>query len=72
LTAKKIPPTQANYAADVDIDIAGDEDQSTATKEVEAGAKDISVMEIAAQSARQLDTKAPGQKVRRVIVLDLE
>jgi hypothetical protein len=59
--AKKLPPTQANYADDVDIDIAGDEDQSTTTREVEAGAKDSSVMEIAAQIARQLDTKAPGQ-----------
>jgi hypothetical protein len=70
--AKKIPPTQANYADDVDIDIAGDEDQSTATKEVEMGAKDGSVMDIAAQIARQLEAKGPGQKVRRVIVLDLE
>jgi hypothetical protein len=33
---------------------------------------DNSVVEIAAQIARQLNNKAPGQKVRRVIVLDLE
>ena len=38
----------------------------------ETRANGSSVIEIAEQIARQLDAKGPGQKVRRVIVIDLE
>jgi hypothetical protein len=64
--AKKIPPTQANYADDVDIDIAGDEDQSTATKEGDGTAKLVPAA-VAEEVARQM-AAAPNQKVRRVVI----
>ncbi len=51
--AKKIPSTQANNADDADIDMAGDEDQSTATKEVDGKAKLVPAA-VAEEVARQM------------------
>lgn len=64
--AKRIPPAQANYADDVDIDVAGDEDQSTATKEGDNKAKSVPAA-VAEEVARQM-AAAPNQKVRRVVI----
>ncbi len=63
---KKIPSTQANNADDADIDIAGDENQSTATKEVDGKAKLVPAA-VAEEVARQM-AAAPNQKVRRVVI----
>ncbi len=50
----------------MDIDIAGDEDQSTATREVDVGAKLVPAA-VAEEVARQM-AAAPNQKVRRVVI----
>ena len=64
--AKKIPPAQANYADDVDADIVGDEDQSTATREGDGKGKMVAAA-VAEEVARQM-AAAPNQKVRRVVI----